>query len=364
MKNDRTIHLTYGGDAKAMTLALLAAADIQAEIPQGAAIGLKPNLAVAKAPESGATTHAGVLAGCIEYLEAHGHKRVAIMEGSWVGADTRRAFQAAGYDEIARRYGVPLLDLKRDATRRVDTPIGKLELCATPLDTDYLISLPVLKGHCQTVMTCALKNSKGCLPDREKRRFHALGLTEPIAALGAALRPKLTIVDGICGDLDFEEGGTPVQANRMFLGHDQVQLDAFGCRLMGIDPQAVAYLPLAERFGAGSMALGPGDIRPLNQPSAAPAFPAPTGVVARLTRNVTQRSACSACYGNLVHALYRLEGERRGPCPAPIAIGQGFRGEATDCIGIGNCCNRARFQAKGCPPTAEAILALLREAAT
>ena len=34
-------------------------------------------------------------------------------------------------------------------------------------------------------MTCALKNLKGCLPDREKRRFHALGLTKPIAALGA-----------------------------------------------------------------------------------------------------------------------------------------------------------------------------------
>ena len=32
-------------------------------------------------------------------------------------------------------------------------------------------------------MTCALKNCKGCLPDREKRRFHAEGLMEPIAAL-------------------------------------------------------------------------------------------------------------------------------------------------------------------------------------
>ena len=52
-------------------------------------------------------------------------------------------------------------------------------------------------------MTCALKNLKGCLPDREKRRFHALGLQKPIAALGAALKPRLIVVDSICGDLDF-----------------------------------------------------------------------------------------------------------------------------------------------------------------
>ena len=58
-------------------------------------------------------------------------------------------------------------------------------------------------------MTCALKNCKGCLPDREKRRFHAEGLMRPIAALATALRPELTIVDSLCGDLDFEEGGNP-----------------------------------------------------------------------------------------------------------------------------------------------------------
>ena len=107
-----------------------------------------------------------------------------------------------------------------------------MEICQRALDTDYLINLPVLKGHCQTTITCALKNCKGCLPDSEKRRFHALGLHKPIAALAAVLKPALTIVDSICGDLNFEEGGTPVQTNRMLLGEEIVQLDAFGCKLM------------------------------------------------------------------------------------------------------------------------------------
>ena len=56
-------------------------------------------------------------------------------------------------------------------TRLVETPIRPMEICCRALDADFLINLPVLKGHCQTAMTCALKNCKGCIPDREKRRF-------------------------------------------------------------------------------------------------------------------------------------------------------------------------------------------------
>ncbi|NCB30236.1 MAG: DUF362 domain-containing protein [Clostridia bacterium] len=362
MEANRTIYVVYGGDAREMTLALLSAANIKEEIPQGAKIALKPNLVVAKGPESGATTHRDVLAGCIEYLQAHGHMDICIMESAWVGESTKRSFQAAGFDALCARYGVPFMDLKQDQPRQVDTPIGKMAICRSALDADYLISLPVLKGHCQTGMTCALKNSKGCIPDSEKRRFHALGLAKPIAALGTVLRPHLTIVDSLCGDLDFEEGGTPVQTGRMFLGHDQVQMDAFGCRLMGISPRDVSYLPFAQAYGAGSMEIGPEDVVYLNQPSQAPSFPKPTGVVSRLTRHVEQRSACSACYGNLVHALYRLEQAHHKPCNFPICIGQGFKDTPIPGIGIGACCNCASIQAKGCPPSAETILRLLLEA--
>lgn len=361
MHKNRQIYVIYGGDGREMALSLLEAAGINEEIPQGARIALKPNLVVAKGPESGATTHAGVLAGCIEYLQAHGHKDIRIIESSWVGEGTQRAFKAAGYDALSSRYGVPLVDLKTDKAKPVDTSIGKIEICRAALEADYLISLPVLKGHCQTVMTCALKNSKGCIPDSEKRRFHSLGLMEPIAALGSVLRPHLTLVDSLCGDLDFEEGGTPVQTGRMFLGHDQVQLDAFGCRLMGIDPQRVGYLPLAEQYGAGSMEIGEGDVMYLNQPTDAPAFPKPTGIVSRLTKQVEQRAACSACYGNLVHALYRAEHAHHRTYKGHIAIGQGFKGVPIEGIGIGRCCDCAGRQVKGCPPSAEAILRLLLE---
>ena len=348
------IYEIFGTDAHAMTYALMERAEVAAAIPVGAGVALKPNLVVAAAPETGATTHAGVLSGAIAYLRDHGVADISIIEGSWVGDRTGRAFRAAGYDQVGRHYNVPLYDLKEDKTRTVDTPLRPMEICRRALDAGYLINLTVLKGHCQTVMTCALKNCKGCLPDREKRRFHAEGLMKPIAALAAALKPDLTIVDSICGDLNFEEGGNPVPTGRMLLGTDMVQLDTYGCRLMGLDPEQVPYIGLAEGWGAGSSALDEGDLIRLNQPTEAADYPKPSGTVAALTRNVQARSACSACYASLVRALYHSRSSQ------PIAIGQGWRGVPFDGLGVGACCSCAKHPVRGCPPSAEDILQALR----
>lgn len=349
----------YGNDAHQMTAALMEAAHVAEMIPNGSSIVLKPNLVVASPPEEGATTHAGVLSGCIEYLQRHGHTNISVIEGAWVGANTRRAFQAAGYDKVCSTYGVPCYDLKQDKTRTVHTAMRPMEICCRALDADFLIDLPVLKGHCQTAMTCALKNCKGCLPDREKRRFHAEGLHRPIAALAAYLRPQLTIVDSICGDLSFEEGGTPIYTNRMYLGTDPVQIDAYGCKLMGLSLDQVPYITMAEQMGAGSTAIHEEDIIQLNEPESSASYPAPSGTVAALTANVRQESACSACYASLVRALYnaRRTGIR---ITQPITIGQAFRGKQLEGIGIGACCAGAARPVRGCPPTAEAILAVLQ----
>lgn len=350
------IYEIFGTDAHTMTKSLMERADVIHRIPAGADVALKPNLVVAGRPETGATTHGGVLSGAIEYLREHGVSQISIIEGSWVGDDTGRAFRTCGYDAIGKRYGVPIYDLKRDKTRRVNTPLRPMEICCKALDAGYLINLPVLKGHCQTAMTCALKNCKGCLPDREKRRFHAEGLMEPIAALAAALHPDLAIVDSICGDLNFEEGGTPIQTGRMMLGEDPVQIDAYGCRLMGLELEQVPYIGLAERWGAGSTRIEPEDIIRLNEPDQGASYPAPSGKVAALTKSVQANSACSACYASLVRALYTT-----GVRGVPIAIGQGWKGVPFQGLGIGRCCDCAKVRVQGCPPTAEEIIQALND---
>ena len=351
------IYQIFGQDAHEMTLRLLEASDAVRLVPSGGSVALKPNLVIAGTPESGATTHPGVLSGCIAYFREHGVTEISVIEGSWVGDETMRAMRRAGYDKVCEKYGVPFHDLKKDKTRPVQTAIGKVDICCRALDAGLLVDLPVLKGHGQTLMTCALKNLKGCLPDREKRRFHALGLQKPIAALGAVLRPGLIVVDSICGDLDFEEGGTPVQTNRMYLGTDAVQLDAYGCSLMGLTREEVPYIGLAEQYGGGKASWSESDIHNLNQPQDTSAYPKRTGIVAELTRNVHENQACSACFASLARAMYNTRlGQKE-----EIYIGQGWRGRLLDGLGIGNCCRGAETCVKGCPPTAEEVAQALTD---
>ena len=349
------IRIIYSDDAASMTEKLISSYGLEGKIGRkDSRIILKPNFVVPSPADNGATTHIEIITTLIRYLQKHGFENITVAEGAWVGASTSDAFSKTGLYDICRKYGVRILDLKKDSYRKVSYDGIPMEISETILNADYLINLPVLKGHCQTVMTCALKNCKGCLPDREKRRFHAEGLMEPIAALAAALKPDLTIVDSICGDLNFEEGGNPVPTGRMLLGTDMVQLDTYGCRLMGLDPEYVPYIGLAERWGAGSSALEPGDLIRLNEPSDAAGYPKPSGLVANLTRNVQANNACSACYASLVRALYHSRSREA------IAIGQGWKGIPFDGLGVGNCCNCAQRQVKGCPPSAEDILQALQ----
>ena len=345
------IYEIYGRNAHEMTMCLLERSEAIRLVPKGGSVALKPNLVVAAAPEIGSTTHPGVLSGCIEYFRAHGVRDISIIESSWVGDETMRALRANGCEEVCRRYEVPFFDLKKDATRSVSTPAGKIDICRRALDADLLVDLPVLKGHCQTRMTCALKNLKGCLPDREKRRFHTMGLHKPIAALGAALRPRLIVVDSICGDLDFEEGGNPVETNRMMLGTDAVQVDAYCCALMGLSPDDVPYIPLAEDYGAGSALWSEEDIVRLNEPTEAASCARPHGIAASLSKHVHENQACSACFAALTRALYTT----RAGQDEEIYIGQGWQGQRLGGLGIGRCCRGAAECVQGCPPTAEAI---------
>mgnify|MGYP007090000260 FL=1 len=61
----------------------------------------------------------------------------------------------------------------------------------------------------------------------------------------------------------------------MLLGEDPVQLDAYGCRLMGLALEQAPYIQMAEAWGAGSTRLEEGDVVRLNEPSAAADYPAP-----------------------------------------------------------------------------------------
>ena len=349
------IIVRYGADACIGATELMWAVGAGYELRGDMHVGIKPNLVVAKPCSTGATTSPDVVAGIVEFLRECGVGRITVMEGSWAGESTKKSWRVCGYEKLAERYGLRLLDLKEDRTRSVTCDGFSFEVCASPLEVDYLINVPVLKGHCQTLMTCALKNLKGCLPDREKRRFHQEGLHLPIALLNTVLRPNVILVDALCGDVSFEEGGNPIPTNRLIAGRDPVCVDAYGASLMGIPLSEVRHIGLAERLGVGTTDVG--KVAEIGHDASKAEVRALPPAVRHLASLVEERSACSVCYASLIHALYRTGGRKRSA--GKIKIGQGFRGETGPGVGVGECAAGFDCAVRGCPPKAEDIVRVL-----
>ena len=355
--------MVYGTDPREMTIRLLEVSEIEKNWQKTARIVLKPNLVVARDASEGATTHPEVVEACIQFLHKHGFYNIAIVESAWVGASTAQAFAVHGYDTLASTYQVDLVDVKHDSYQKISAYGYEIEISKSVLEADYLINLPVLKGHCQTTMTCALKNMKGCISDSAKRKFHSWGLHEPIAALNTIRSADLVIVDSLNGDLDFEEGGNPVQTNRMYMGIDSVLIDTFGTHLMGFEIEDVDYIGIAEEFGVGSTNIEAAKIIELNTDSAQ--HPArPTKRVQELAEHTIASSACSACYGNLIHALARLEEQGiLHDLDRKVHIGQDYKGKSGCGIGVGICTAGFTHSLIGCPPKAVDMVRFLEKIA-
>ncbi len=354
------LYMMYGTNYTQMTIQLLEEANLVNLIPsKDCRIGIKPNLVAPTEASWGATTHPEVVAGILEYLKRYGFTNLVMLEGSWVGDKTQDSIEVCGYQELSDRYEVPFLDMQKDTWSEVDCGGCNLRVCNEALKLDFLINVPVMKGHCQTKITCALKNMKGLIPNTEKRHFHSMGLHKPIAHLTKALHQDFIVVDNICGDWDFEDGGNPVVMNRIVVGRDPVLVDSWVCSEMGYDVKEVPYICYAEEMGAGSTDLKHAILRQLNQAQEEITIPRQRKIV-DLQDAVEEVESCSACYGYLIPALDMLKEEGLlSELKEKIAIGQGYRGKTGE-LGVGNCTRKFKHHLGGCPPTEEQVYEFLK----
>ncbi len=337
-------------------------------------IALKPNLLGPIPASEGATTHPEIAEGVILYLHDEGFGNIVMMESSWVGDKTSDSLLVTGFGELCRRMDVPFIDLQKDTAVSVDCAGMQLNVCKKALEADYLINLPVMKGHCQTLVTCALKNMKGCIPASEKRRFHRMGLHEPIGHLSAGIHQDFILADAICPDLTFEDGGNPVELNRLLCCVDPVLMDSYARKMIGLPEDSVEYIEIAGKCGVGDPNLEDARLISLFEKNESGSITYTMGKVPgnivretgdyrdilKLKELVSDVDSCSACYGTLIPVLRRLEEEGvLDKLPDSLCIGQGYRGQK-GAVGIGNCTREFQTSLKGCPPSEEAMEQFLR----
>ncbi len=360
--NRNQLYIYHGTDAKSMVDHLLKRSGIQSEIKPEYHVGIKPNLVEAKPASSGATTHPELVEAVVEFLQEIGVQKITVMESSWVGDDTEEAFRVCGYEELAHRKKIKLVDLKKDVTIKRKAGKIELEVCRSPMEVDYLVNMPVMKGHCQTGITCALKNMKGCIPDAEKRRYHRIGLHEPIAAVNSIIRPDLILVDALNGDLTYEGGGSPVPMDRILLGKDPVLVDAWAAKTMGWEPGEIKYIMLAESLGIGSSCVERAEMQEFGKANRTIDPATLRGDATDYGDFVDAGNACSACYATLLYALKRLDQEGKLTLLVEnLKIGQAYKGLNLSRLGIGDCTSNFDQYVPGCPPEASVILEHLRK---
>jgi hypothetical protein len=105
-----------------------------------------------------------------------------------------------------------------------------------------------MKTHVQTGVSLGLKNQKGLLAPADKKRFHRIGLDGAITALARAVRPALTVVDGIVGleGLGPWRFGTPVDMGILVAGAGIFEVDNACLDLMGMPHSAAIHIPVLE----------------------------------------------------------------------------------------------------------------------
>lgn len=262
---------------------------------------IKPNLVFGVRPFTGFTTDPPVVEAIIRLCQEVNPSEVTIAEGSG-GIDTTLAFRICGFTELAKKYGVSLVDLNESPTKKVTVPDGQcvqdLEVPTIILESDVLINVPKLKLYKREPehrdwISLAVKNLLGALPGRgeyssirppgfsvelsreflttegkyyhptyrkwwsprgEKRRIHA-NLDEGLVDVNMVIKPALNVIDGmiVSSDVDMKRtrGEDPIELNTILASKDPLALDCVAARIGRLDPYNISYIKAAAERGVG-----------------------------------------------------------------------------------------------------------------
>nr|HID58289.1 DUF362 domain-containing protein [Desulfobacterales bacterium] len=227
------------------------------DLKRGDRVLVKPNVVAAgsrKIPPHGMTTSPEVMTELLSILKDLGCDRITIGEGAIVlkelKLDTNRAMVWSGLQPVAERFGARVCDFNEGNFEEIELLGNEIEVSKEVFETDFFINVPVLKTHNQSVVSLALKNLKGCLSFKSKKKFHKMGLDDMIAHLGRRIPNHLVIIDGIYalerGPLLGSSLTVPHRFDLIVAGTDILAVDMVGAEILGYSIDDVPHL---KRYG-------------------------------------------------------------------------------------------------------------------
>ncbi len=257
MKKVSIVHVaSQGGNTRDLVVEAVREAMEKAEwrnaIHQGADVALKPNLCFDYLMP-GMQTSPWVLEGVVEAIRDY-VGRIYVVEADTYTTWVERAVRVTGISDVCRRYGLEWINMSKG--RFVAVPLADSLVLGHQADIPeiltrtQLITVPVLKTHCLSSITGAIKNQWGCLK-RLRLDYHPV-INEALADVNAILKPQFCVMDGtVCLEGRGPKQGRPRVADLVMASADNVALDAVAALVIGLDPARIEHIQLCAQRGSG-----------------------------------------------------------------------------------------------------------------
>jgi uncharacterized protein (DUF362 family) len=224
-------------------------------VATGDVVAIKPNMAWERTPAQGANTNPLVVAALVRAVKQAGARRIVVTDTAC--NDPARSFEMSGIARAASNAGAEVIVPTERHYRDIEVKGGVIDtwtMLEPLLSVQKVINVPVVKHHARTKLTCGLKNWFGLIGG-ERQRLHE-HLHVAIADLAVFMRPTLTVVDGTRVMLrNGPRGGNiddTAEKNTVIASIDPVAADSLACGLLGLRPDQIEYLRLAEARGVGT----------------------------------------------------------------------------------------------------------------
>ncbi|MBN1440169.1 MAG: DUF362 domain-containing protein [Anaerolineales bacterium] len=291
-KNSVSVVETTGGIRPAVEEAIRLLGGAERVFGKSKNIMLKPNLV---SDSSNSTTNpevVGWLANLIRESRVGGEQRtVSIGEGSAAAAgynvfaegpcytddeDTLNdlqdhVFQRLGYKDLAAELSIELINLHTGPMATVELPDGlaykKLTIHKSLIQTDLLVSVPMMKTHYMASVSLGMKNLIGLYPGtkygtvrysvhEEAYNAGSDGVAFETIDMVRANRLGLTIIDATTAmEGNGPTNGDLVPMNLIVAGTNPLATDMIGAYLMGYCPDEIPTFVWARRMGMGPQSL-------------------------------------------------------------------------------------------------------------
>jgi uncharacterized protein (DUF362 family) len=228
-------------------------------VKNGQTVVIKPNMSWDLPPEYGVNTSPSLVAAVVKHCKDAGARKVIVMDHSiehW-----ERSGKNSGVLAAATGAGAVFAPAEKESYyQRVSLNGRRLKetkIHEVLLESDVLISVPVLKTHGGAGLTISMKNLMGCIWNRQA--YHLNGLQSCIADFLYAKKPDLNIIDAYrVVTRNGPRGGSladVAQMGSLIISPDIVAADTAASALLGRKEGEVEYIRLAAEAGFGKMNL-------------------------------------------------------------------------------------------------------------